>query len=152
MKSRRLRKLERRILANDIQHERELREAAIKAIDHERELRVISDKHEYELRLSAEHAVEKARQIQFTEYERRLMSLNHAHEQAVEAQRSTVPREMFEAFVKDNERRLAKMEAMQSSIASRREGSSAAIGWVFATIAAAASLAAVVGFLISRSP
>lgn len=52
---------------------------------------------EHDARLIAEEAVEKARQIQFNEYERRLDNLNHAHQQAVEAAAKTVPREMFEA-------------------------------------------------------
>jgi hypothetical protein len=50
-------------------------------------------------RVSAQEAVEKARQIQFDEYERRLDILNHSHEQAVEAARATVPREIFDRYV-----------------------------------------------------
>lgn len=40
-----------------------------------------------------------------TEIQRRLGELNHAHAQAVEAAARTVPRELFDAFVKENDSR-----------------------------------------------
>ena len=47
----------------------------------------------------------RALELQAAEYERRLETLNHAHQQAVEAQARTVPREMFDAYVKETEAR-----------------------------------------------
>jgi len=102
----------RELLEARIEHERELRMAADKAIDHERELRAVHDAQERELRLVAETAVEKAREIQFDEYERRLNSLNHAHEQALEAQKTTVPRETFDNYVRET--RLANELALKN--------------------------------------
>lgn len=64
-----------------VRHERELREAEKASFDHERELRAVFDQHERELRLQAEFAVEKARDIQFHEYERRLEGMNEFREQ-----------------------------------------------------------------------
>jgi hypothetical protein len=49
-----------KLLAERIDHERELRVAEKSAFDHERELRAIFDQHERELRLVNEAAVEKA--------------------------------------------------------------------------------------------
>lgn len=89
-----------------VKHERELREAAVQGIVHERELRAIAVANERELRLVAESAVEKARSIQFDEYERRLDQLNHAHEEAKETARKTVPRETFENYIKESAARL----------------------------------------------
>ena len=43
--------------------------------------------------------------LQAEEYERRLETLNHAHAQAVEAQARTVPREVFDQYVKETEQR-----------------------------------------------
>jgi len=43
----------------------------------------------------------RALELQAQEYERRLEDLNHAHAQAVEAQARTVPRELFDAYVKE---------------------------------------------------
>jgi hypothetical protein len=100
------------LLAERIAHERELRQIEKQAIEHEREMRVIFDAHERELRTLAETAVERARQIQFDEYERRLTTLNHAHEQAVEAQRATVPRETFDTYVRET--RLANELALRN--------------------------------------
>lgn len=58
--------------------------------------------HEKELRETHESATEKERFIQAVEYERRLTALNHAHEQAIEAQARTVPREVFDNYVKES--------------------------------------------------
>jgi hypothetical protein len=93
--------MNKRILAERIAHEHDLREAAAKAVDHERELRLVADTHERELRLVAEAAVERARVIQFNEYERRLDALNHAHDQAVAEQLRTLPRTEFDQFKRD---------------------------------------------------
>jgi len=64
------------VLAERIAHERELREAEKAAFDHERELRTLFDTHERELRLQNETAVEKARALQFQNYEQRLEAMN----------------------------------------------------------------------------
>jgi hypothetical protein len=65
-----------RLLAERISHERELRAAEKAAFDHERELRTVYDQHEREMRLQTEAAVEKARDTQIAELERRLESMN----------------------------------------------------------------------------
>ena len=43
-----------RLLAEQIRHERELREAGLTAVEHERELRMVADAHERELRVATE--------------------------------------------------------------------------------------------------
>jgi len=55
-----------------------------------------------------------------TEIQRRLGELNHAHAQAVEAQARTVPRELFDAFVKENDNR---REAAFTALGARLEAS-----------------------------
>jgi hypothetical protein len=54
------------------------------------------------------------------EIQRRLGELNHAHAQAVEAQARTVPRELFDAFVKEND---ARRESSFSALGARLEAS-----------------------------
>ena len=54
------------------------------------------------------------------EIQRRLGELNHAHAAAVEAQARTVPREMFDQFVKEND---SRREAAFSALGSRLEAS-----------------------------
>jgi hypothetical protein len=89
------------VLAERIAHERELREAEKVAFDHERELRSVFDQHERELRTQEESAVEKARDIQFNEYERRLSDLNHAHELERQRNAESVSRNEYDIFVKE---------------------------------------------------
>jgi hypothetical protein len=55
-----------------------------------------------------------------TEIQRRLGELNHAHAQAVEAQARTVPRELFDAFVKEND---SRREAAFTALGNRLEAS-----------------------------
>jgi hypothetical protein len=43
---------------------------------------------------------EVAKRLQASEYERRLSALNHAHEQALEVQKTTVTADKFEEYVK----------------------------------------------------
>jgi hypothetical protein len=45
-------------------------------------------------------ASELAKELQAREYERRLTALNHAHEQALEVQKTTVTADKFEEYVK----------------------------------------------------
>ena len=54
------------------------------------------------------------------EMQRRLGELNHAHAQAVEAAARTVPRELFDSFVKDND---ARRDAAHAALASRLDAS-----------------------------
>lgn len=54
------------------------------------------------------------------ELQRRLGELNHAHAQAVDAQARTVPRELFDAFVKEND---SKREAAFTALGTRLEAS-----------------------------
>jgi hypothetical protein len=116
-------------LESEIRHERELREAGQKSLKHERELRTLSDQHERELRKEKEDAIEKERATQFSEYARRLDDLNHAHEAAVEAQAKTVPREVFDTYVKESSGKLElaaknqtdKYEAIISTLVNKHD-------------------------------
>lgn len=54
------------------------------------------------------------------EMQRRLDELNHAHANAVEAQARTVPRELFDAFVKEND---SRREAAFAALGNRLEQS-----------------------------
>ena len=56
----------------------------------------------------------RALELQATEYERRLDALNHAHEQAVEAAAQTVPRELFDQYVKETAAREFALVSAQS--------------------------------------
>lgn len=67
-----------------------------------------------ELFMSINAADTKALELQAAEYERRLETLNHAHQQAVEAQARTVPRELFDQYVKESANREAALVAAQS--------------------------------------
>lgn len=53
---------------------------------------------------------ETALKIQAIEYERRLNTLNHAHEQALEVQARTVPREIFELSYRETEKKIGDLE------------------------------------------
>jgi hypothetical protein len=59
-------------------------------------------------------ADQRALELQATEYERRLETLNHAHQQAVEAQARTVPRELFDQYVKETAARESALVNAQS--------------------------------------
>lgn len=78
--------------------------------------------------------------LQAREYERRLSELNHAHTQALEAQSQTVPREVYNNFIrqhesneKDNERRFISIELRLQEVVTRSLTWTAAIG-IFITI------------------
>ncbi len=108
--------------------------------------------HERDIRERREESIKQALDKQAIEYERRLETLNHAHEAALEAQRSTVPREMFEAYVKDHatakdvaernilalldkqqseyDRRIAVLEVSNIETASRNAGRSGIQQWI----------------------
>jgi hypothetical protein len=75
--------------------------------------------------------IDQARQLQAAEYERRLVVLNHAHEQAVAESARVVPRELFEQFLK--EYGAFKLDTRESltAIASRSAVWTAAIGLGF---------------------
>jgi len=75
-----------------LSHDPMLRELLEQRLDYERTL--VTQKFEH---------LAEALSLQAKEYERRLTVLNHAHEQAIQAQAMTVPREMFNAFLKDFE-------------------------------------------------
>ena len=94
-----------KLLSERISHERELREAEKSSFDHERELRAMWDAHERELRLQAESAVEKARDMQFDEYARRLGELNNAHERERQRNAESVTRSEFLLFKDDLQQR-----------------------------------------------
>jgi hypothetical protein len=61
-------------------------------------------------------AQDTALRIAAAELSRRLDGLNHAHEQALEAQRLTVPRETFEATMDSINKRLAAVERLAVGI------------------------------------
>jgi predicted Ser/Thr protein kinase len=70
-------------------------------LETQRELLEMRLAHERELREMQISYEEKARVIQATEYARRLDVLNHAHEEAAANWARTLPREMFDSWVKD---------------------------------------------------
>ncbi len=75
---------------------------------------------EHQLReLSAQYLADDFGEFKI-EIQRRLGELNHAHAQAVEAQARTVPRELFDAFVKENDQR---REAAFAALGNRLEQS-----------------------------
>ena len=84
------------VLSQRIDHERELREAEKVAFDHERELRRVHDDQERELRLQAEAAVEKARQLQFDTLELRLEGMNEFRAQLAKQASTFMPIAAFE--------------------------------------------------------
>jgi len=100
-------------------------------IDHERQLRVASEErllHEKELREQVETAVEKARSIQFNEYERRLEALNGEAGRIREVLEKTVPREVFEQYIK------SQADASQAALqvaTERRDASDRELGIKF---------------------
>lgn len=67
------------------------------------------------LREQHQTAIAMALDKQAAEYERRLGDLNHAHAQAVEAQARTVPRELFEQYVKETAAREAALVNAQAA-------------------------------------
>ena len=79
---------------------------------------------EHDARIAEERSVAAALHKQAIEYERRLDVLNHAHEAAVIAQAATVPREMFDAYVRDHQ---AAKEASERSFTATLEKSDADI-------------------------
>ena len=96
-------------------------------IEHEREVRELSDEF-----------VEQARVLQAAEYQRRLDVLNHAHEQAVQAARATVPRETFDRYTETEatkattrddiiDKKLADFDSWRSGINGRTIGVGAAV-------------------------
>ena len=70
------------------------------------------------LRETTEKYVREALELQALEYGRRLDTLNHAHQQAMEAQARTVPREVFEQYVKES---AARVEQALVAITARHE-------------------------------
>ena len=103
------------------------------------------------LREQATRYIEDALRLQAAEYERRLDDLNHSHALAIEAQARTVPREMFEQYVKENAARVElafaglqdRLNSMEQ-LADRREG--ALSTWRF--IAGFLGLSGVVGVML----
>lgn len=103
------------------------------------------------LREQAQSYLNLALHLQAEEYERRLDSLNHAHEQALEAQRQTVPRELFDQYVKESAARVelafSSLQGRLDSIeqlADRREGALAT--WRF--IAGFLGVSGIVGVVL----
>jgi hypothetical protein len=97
-----------------------------------------------------------ALELQAAEYGRRLGELNHAHQQALEAQARTVPRETYEEFLREfREWKELITKALSSERAERRdkEQYNAGVKAVIATLAAAAfaggaALATVLGRVV----
>jgi hypothetical protein len=85
------------VLHSAVFHEyKERIEAHFRATD----ARILSDRQAWEREFKS---LSDALRLQAAEYERRLTVLNHAHEDAIRAQAMTVPREMFNGFLKDHE-------------------------------------------------
>lgn len=84
------------LLAERISHERELRQAERAAFEHEREMRVVWDKHERELRTQNEESVDKARSSHDEVIGMRLENLNHAAERMDRQSSTFMPIDRFE--------------------------------------------------------
>ena len=124
----------RELLESRLGYEREF---ALREIEHQQKM-VQKDLSLLDQRLDM---TEEARKIQAVEYERRLTVLNHAHEAAVEAQAKTVPREMWEAFVKEHElfkaetiSHFAEITTQFSIISTRTQTWVAIVGALFAIL------------------
>jgi len=87
---------DRKVLAERIAHERELRTAERAAFEHERELRTLYDQHERELRTANEAAVDKARASHDEVIEVRLQNLNHFAERMERLQTTYLPIARFD--------------------------------------------------------
>jgi hypothetical protein len=87
---------DRKVLAERIAHERELRTAERAAFEHERELRTLYDQHERELRTANEAAVDKARAAHDEVIEVRLQNLNHFAERMEQLQQTYLPTARFD--------------------------------------------------------
>ncbi len=70
---------------------------------------------------------EKALKLQAEEYERRLGDLNHAHNEAVEVQRTYIPREVYERAHGELVDRIGKIELALASWNGRILGAAAVI-------------------------
>jgi hypothetical protein len=135
-------------------------------ISHERELRETTLAHERELRLLTEEHVRDNLRTQAAEYARRLDELNHAHAQAVEAQARTVPRELYEAFVKENDtRRETLLSSVRTQIGSlddaigverqariRAEGALSTWRFIAATLGASGIVGIILGAIAVFGP
>ena len=82
-------------------------------------------------------AMDEARRLAFEELSRRLLILNHAHEQAVEVQRTYLPRETFEEYKTSTDKALNLTEG-------KGLGASSAVGWIITAIGVAATLLGIV--------
>lgn len=78
---------------------------------------------ERRLREQSHRTTARALRLQATEYERRLESLNHAHQQTIETAARTVPREMFEQYVREN---TSRVELALAAINARHEATDSA--------------------------
>ena len=85
-------------------------------------------------------ASDKALELRTSEIDRRLLILNHAHEQAVEVQATYVPRELFEAFVGT----FSEYKEVTNRALILREGQSHGVGSTLAVIIGAAGFIATV--------
>ena len=120
-----------------------------------------------ELYESEKAATKEALRLQAAEYERRLDTLNHAHQAALEAQAKTVPREMFEqnktttataldVLAKDTATRIENVKTEEQTYRKRIDDKLAAIDVSIASNAArivggkdaTGSIKAAIGFAI----
>jgi len=85
----------------------------------------------------AERAADASVKLAADELSRRLEILNHAHQQAVEVQATYLPREMFDAWKKETEARMHKIDADAREIAGRLWLPMIAVGGLAAAIGAA---------------
>ena len=85
-------------------------------------------------------ASDKALELRTSEIDRRLLILNHAHEQAVEVQATYVPRELFEAFVGT----FAEYKEVTNRALILREGQSHGVGSTLTVIIGAVGFIATV--------
>ena len=62
---------------------------------------------------------DQALQVQAREYERRLEALNHAHEEAQRVLNTYLPRETWEAWLKEEQKRREKIDAEVAGLRSQ---------------------------------
>lgn len=118
--------------------ERELLEMRL---DYERTISVLKFDHAEKLTALEFKFLDTAQKLAASETERRLTTLNHAHEAAVTEQARTLPRELFAQFQKeyeatkiDNAKQFAAITPQFSVISTRNITWMAAIGILFTLV------------------
>lgn len=99
-----------------------------------------------------QRASERALKLQAREYDRRLMVLNHAHEQAVEVQNTYVTSEKFEDFTERDASEKAAIAKALTLAEGSKNGVGQLAGWIaggFGLLLTVVSLVLVVGDVLT---